>query len=122
VTKARQTLGVLGERLARERLEQDGYKVLETNYRTRFGELDLVAIEGGYLVGVEVRTKRGLGFGTPEESVLPRKARRLATLIEQYRLTHRDLPEDLRVDFVAVEMTINGELIRLDVIKNAVTE
>lgn len=122
MTKARQSLGVLGERLARERLEKDGYKILEANYRTRFGELDLVALENGYLVGVEVRTRRGLAFGTPEESVLPRKAKRLASLVEQYGLSHKGLPEDLRVDFVAVELSPAGDLIRLDVIKNAVTE
>lgn len=122
MTRARQELGALGERLARERLEKDGYRVLETNYRTRMGELDLVALEGGYLVGVEVRTKRGVLFGTPEESVLRRKARRLAALVTLYGQTHPGLPEDLRVDFVAVEMTKDGELVRLDVIKNAVTE
>ncbi len=122
MTKARRGLGALGERLAREQLERDGYQVLETNYRSRMGELDLVALEGGCLVGIEVRTKRGSAFGTPEESVGPRKARRLADLVVQYGQRHEGLPEDLRVDFVAVELTSDGRLIRLDVIKNAVTE
>lgn len=112
----------MGERLARERLEKDGYQILDTNYRTRLGELDIVALEGGYLVGVEVRTKRGVLFGTPEESILRRKSRRLGALITQYAQTHDGLPEDLRVDVVAVEMTPDGKLLRLDVIKNAVTE
>ena len=118
----RRGLGALGEQLAREHLEKAGYRVLAANYRTRLGELDLVAIEGGCLVGVEVRTKRGRGFGTPEESVTARKAQRLAALVTAYASAHSGLPEDLRVDVVAVEMTAAGQLLRLEVIKNAVTE
>ena len=116
----RRGLGTRGELLARKRLEELGYRIIDANARTRYGELDLVAIEDGCLVGVEVRTKRGVAFGTPEESITPSKARRLAELIEAYAQAHPDLPEDLRVDVVAVEMTVRGELVRLDVIKNAV--
>lgn len=118
----RRGLGATGERLAREHLETLGYRVLETNYRTRYGELDIVAIEGGCLVGVEVRTKRGVGFGTPEDSITATKARRLCELIEGYGQAHPGLPEDLRVDFVAIEMTAAGSVMRLEVIKSAVTE
>ena len=118
----RRGLGATGERLAREHLEKLGYRVLEMNHRTRYGELDIVAIEGGCLVGVEVRTKRGPLFGTPEESITATKSRRLCELVEGYAQTHPGLPEDLRVDLVAVEMTVAGAVIRLEVIKSAVTE
>ena len=110
------------ERLARERLEQSGYRVLAVNHRTRAGELDLVAVEGGYLVGVEVRTKRGPAFGTPEESITVQKAERLARLVEQYAVDHPGLPDDLRVDLVAVELTLEGELMRVEIIQNAVED
>ena len=122
MTDPRRGLGETGELLARRQLERMGYRILETNARTRYGELDIVAIEGGYLVGVEVRTKRGTAFGTPEESITVAKSRRLGRLVEAYAQAHEGLPEDLRVDVVAVEMTAQGELLRLDVIKNAVGE
>ena len=117
----RRGLGATGERLARERLEKDGYRIIDANARTRYGELDLVAIENGYLVGVEVRTKRGVMFGTPEESITPRKAGRLAELIVEYAQTHPGLPDDMRIDVVAVEMDKEGRLLRLEVIRDAVS-
>ena len=120
MTKARQRLGALGERLAREHLERRGYQVLEVNYRSPTGELDLVALEGGCLVCVEVRTRRGQAYGTPEESVNSDKARRLIALAEEYAQAHPELPADLRIDVVAVELTERGHLARIEVHQNAV--
>lgn len=120
MTKARQRLGALGERLAREHLERRGYRVLEANYRSPSGELDLVALEGGCLVCVEVRTRRGKTYGTPEESVTGDKARRLVALAEEYAQAHPELPADLRIDVVAVELTERGRLARIEVHQNAV--
>ena len=62
-------VGRLGENLARKHLERKGYKILEQNYRTRYAEIDLVARHNDVLVFVEVRTKVGVGFGTPEETL-----------------------------------------------------
>ena len=61
--------GRLGEDLARKYLQKKGYKILEQNYRTRYAEIDLVAREKDVLVFVEVRTKVGEQFGTPEETL-----------------------------------------------------
>ncbi len=121
MTGARQKLGALGERLAKEHLERSGYTILETNYRTVTGELDLVALEGGCLVFVEVRTRRGRGFGTPEDSVTPDKARRLVALAEEYAQGHPNLPGDLRIDVAAVELSERGRLLRIEVVTNAVS-
>lgn len=117
---ARINLGAMGERLARERLEALGYQILATNHRTTNGEIDLVALEGGALVIIEVRTKRGVSRGTPEESVTPVKAARLAALAEEYAQEHPELPQELRIDLVAVELTTQGKLLRVEVIKDAV--
>ena len=116
----RRGLGVWGERRARAHLERLGYRVLETNYRTNAGEIDIVAEEGGDLVCIEVRTKRGRSFGTPEESIVGNKARRLAALAEEYAQAHPDLPADLRVDIVAIELTERGQVLRVEVLKNVV--
>lgn len=117
---ARQGLGARGERLARAHLEGLGYRVLEANHRTAGGEIDLVALEGGALVIVEVRTRRGQEYGTPEESVVGVKAQRLAALAEEYAQAHPELPQELRIDVVAVELTPQGRLLRVEVIRNAV--
>ena len=61
--------GRLGEKLASEYLKRKGYKILEQNYRTRYAEIDLVARQKDVLVFVEVRTKIGEQFGTPEETL-----------------------------------------------------
>ena len=61
--------GQLGESLARKYLERKGYRILEQNYRTRYAEIDLVARKKDVLVFVEVRTKVGERFGTPEETL-----------------------------------------------------
>ncbi len=68
-------VGKIGENLAREYLEKNGYKILEQNYRTKYAEIDLVATKKDIFFGkdklifVEVRTKIGENFGTPEDTL-----------------------------------------------------
>ena len=69
----RQALGHRGETLARRHLEANGYTILEANYRTREGEIDLVAEQDEAVVFVEVRTLAATGLGTPAESITPSK-------------------------------------------------
>ena len=88
----RKALGELGERWAREYLEQHGYRIRETNFRCREGEIDIVAEHEGCLVFVEVRTKTGSAFGTPEESVTASKKEKLASVAMSYLQAHDNLP------------------------------
>ena len=69
--------GKLGEKLASEYLKRKGYRILEQNYRTRYAEIDLVARKKDVLVFVEVRTKIGEQFGTPEETLNSRKLQKV---------------------------------------------
>lgn len=69
--------GKLGEEIAREFLEKKGYKIIEQNYKTKYGEIDLVCSKGSLLVAVEVRTKKGDLYGTPEESLTKKKLRKI---------------------------------------------
>lgn len=119
---ARQGLGARGEALARAHLERCGYLVRATNHRNRRGEIDIIADHEGCLVFVEVRTRRGTAFGAPEESIGPRKARRLVALAQEYAAEHPEAPQDLRIDLVAVALTSAGNLARIDVVQNAVTD
>jgi putative endonuclease len=117
----RQELGFIGDKLARDFLKKKGYKMLETNYRCREGEIDIVARKKDYLVFIEVRTKASAGFGSPEESVTASKKEKLISSALTYMSEHKDLPEFWRIDFVAVELSPNGKATRIEVIENAIT-
>ena len=114
-------VGILGERIAQDFLRQNGYRIIETNYRCPEGEIDVVARHGDSLVFVEVRTKRSRQFGSPEESITPIKKERLRLVAARYREDHDDLPEQWRIDVVVVELD-RGKPARIELIENAVGE
>lgn len=116
----RREVGVTGERLAVEYLSGLGYEILQRNFRCRQGEIDIIARQAECLVFVEVRTKRGPGFGTPEESVTSSKKEKLIALAETYLQTLASLPLSWRIDVVAVELAPDGGILRLEHIENAV--
>ena len=98
----RKDLGDLGERWAGEYLQARGYRIRETNYRCRKGEVDIVAQDGDYLVFVEVRTRSGPECGTPEESVTPAKQRQLRRLAQGYLMLQPTGDIPCRFDVVAI--------------------
>ena len=116
----RKETGILGERLAKDFLKKRGYHIIETNYRCPEGEIDIIARHEDYLVFIEVRTKKSLEFGTPEESITPAKKERMRAAAFHYQQTHNDLPPLWRIDFVAVELDQKGKLSRIELIENAV--
>jgi putative endonuclease len=117
--KKRET-GQMGEELACKALKQKGYRILERNYRCRYGEIDVVARKGDYLVFVEVRSKTGTAFGSPEESVTAQKKQRLAASIMSYLESHGNPPDSWRMDFVAVDLDAAGtRALRIEIIENA---
>jgi putative endonuclease len=116
---ARKRLGQRGEDLAVAHLEEQGYAVRERNWRCPAGEMDIVAKDGDCLAFVEVRTRRGREYGSPEESVTPAKQAKLVELAQTYLQEH-SWEGDWRIDVVAVEMMSGGKLLRIELIKNAV--
>ena len=95
-------LGAHGERIAAAYLTRAGLRVLDTNWRCKEGELDIVAREGPALVFCEVKTRRGLGFGHPVEAVTPAKQHRLRLLARRWLASHDEHAPDLRFDVVGV--------------------
>ena len=98
--------GRIGEKLAREFLKEKGYEIVKSNFSTRFGEIDLICKDGDMLVFVEVTTKRGLEFGTPEEVFTKGKAlqvQRMASVYLQGKET------TCRIDMVAIVLGDNNE-------------
>ena len=107
MTFRRQSLGILGEDVACTELRRRGYEILERRYRTRFGEIDVVAREGGCTVFVEVKTREGDEFGGGAEAVTEWKQRRVAHMAVDY-IARNDLHDrPCRFDVVVVTMT-NG--------------
>ena len=98
----RQSLGKRGEDLACVELEKRGYVVVDRRFRTRFGELDIVAREGGVLVFVEVRARSSRSFGTPLESVGWQKRQRLSRMAESYLCAKRLTNVACRFDVVSI--------------------
>lgn len=118
----RQRLGRWGERLAADYLERHGYRVLERNVWRREGEIDLVAVHGETLVFVEVRIRRRGAMGKAVESLTPAKQRRLRKLATVYSAEHPELPADLRIDLVAIELGPDGRLADVQHVESAVEE
>jgi len=117
----RKQLGDFGERAARGYLQKRGYEIMESNFRCPVGEIDIVARDKDGLVFVEVRTRRGTRFGTPEESITPAKKAKLIELAESYIQQHEGLDLSWRIDVVAIEVGRGGEISRIELIENAVT-
>ena len=94
-------LGKWGERLAADFLRRDGWRIVETNYRCRMGEIDLIAEKGRYLVFVEVKLRKGARYGLASEAVTHNKRQRLRTTAELYLSEH---PTRLQPRFDVIEV------------------
>lgn len=98
----RQSLGKLGEQVAATYLKNQGYEILGKNFRTRYGEIDIIARLSRTLVFVEVRSRGSVRFGTPEESVIYDKQNKLR-LTSAYFLSKNKLQhESYRIDVIGI--------------------
>ena len=95
-------LGERGEALAWNFLVKRGYTLLEKNYRTRFGEVDVIARKDGSLVFLEIKTRRNHDYGTPEEAVDWRKRQKLARVAQSYLQAKRLENQAARFDVLSV--------------------
>ncbi len=94
--------GSSSESLASDLLTSKGYKIIDRNFHSRFGEIDIIAEKDGYLIFVEVKARHSLKFGMPEEAVTRSKLFKIRKTGEYYSLLHPNLPEKLRIDVVAL--------------------
>ncbi|GAB3929373.1 UPF0102 protein [Microlunatus endophyticus] len=105
-TDVRQVLGRRGEDLAAEYLTGLGYRIVDRNWRCRAGEIDLIArIEQrgrSKIVFCEVKTRSGLGYGSPLEAITHAKARRLRQLAGQWLAETGEHGDDIRIDGIGV--------------------
>ncbi|MCI8294113.1 MAG: YraN family protein [Hespellia sp.] len=112
-TQNKRAVGAAYERLASQYLEESGYRILEQNYRCRSGEIDLIALDGEYLVFCEVKYRKNLCTGHPLEAVNEKKQRIISKCAGHYIMGHHLGDRPCRFDVIG----ICGEEITL--VKNA---
>jgi putative endonuclease len=113
-------VGQRWEALAEKKLEAAGYKILDRNFRTYFGEIDLVAEENGVLCFVEVKGRKGPRFGAPAEAVTFEKRRRIARAARTYVVRRRVGQRPCRFDVVSIVESPEGD--RIEIFRNAFEE
>ena len=97
------TTGDVGEAIAVQFLENEGYTVVERNYRYERGEIDIVAENNDELVFVEVKSRHSRAFGTPEDAITEKKESYLKRTAEGYVFQHHLENKRCRFDVIAVE-------------------
>ena len=96
-------LGRIGEKKANEYLKKKGYTIVDLNYKTRVGEIDIIAKDGEYTVFVEVKTRSGDGYGAPSEAVDKRKREKYFKVASEYLLRNGLNDTACRFDVIEIE-------------------
>lgn len=110
----RRETGSRYEEITAKLLENQGFEILERNYRCRKGEIDLIAKESGYLVFIEVKYRRNSRKGFAAEAITEAKQKRICRVADDYLMRHGIFPDTgIRFDVAAID----GE--RLHILKNA---
>ena len=107
MVKNKRTVGTAYEDLAAAYLEEHGCRILLRNFRTRAGEIDIIARDGRYLVFAEVKYRRGAGSGDPAAAVDAKKQRTISRMAALYLIRSR-LPEDTPCRFDVIAVTPEG--------------
>lgn len=111
-------LGISGENLACEALTRLGYAILARRYRTRVGEIDIVARDGGTVVFIEVKTRTSERFGRPADAVTAWKQRRIVLMAEHFLTRHHLHGRACRFDVVSVMCPVGAPPV-VDVVRDA---
>ena len=96
-------IGRLAEDKVADLLKKKGYRIIERNFRTKAGEIDIIAEDGETIVFVEVRFRKNRSFGTPEETVDPKKIKKIILTANRYISMKNITNKDIRFDVIAVD-------------------
>ena len=123
MTKTKVQLGATGETLAVNYLKRLGYKIIEQNFRVRYGEIDIIAEQDGTLVFIEVKTRTGKRYGLPFDSITANKQNHLSKAALEYMSRNNCHDRAARFDVISVQFDGGepGKLsdARIEIIKNA---
>lgn len=117
--RSRLNIAKIGESLAVKHLKARGCEILAQNYRARRGEIDLIVQDGEFTVFVEVKTRRSLRFGLPQAAVTLQKQRQISKVALAYLQSHNLLDAPCRFDVIAIHLSPQLELLKLEQIKSA---
>jgi putative endonuclease len=117
----RQQLGALGEEIAAEHLVHRGFRIIERNYRTRWGELDIVAFDGSTLCFSEVKTRRLAGSGSPFEAIHTGKQTQVRKIAASWLAQRKERPyaDVIRFDAIGVTFDLAGRLVAIEHLEGA---
>jgi putative endonuclease len=115
----RQNYGMAGESMAARFLVAQGYQIVFCNYKNRYGEIDIVAMDGETLVFVEVKSRRSDRFGSARESVSRAKQKKISMVALGYLKSTGSVRRKARFDVVAVNSNASDPVNRIELIKNA---
>lgn len=119
MTKERLALGRSAEAIAREYLKKNGYKILEQNFSTSLGEIDIIARDGAKLVFVEVKSLKELSYGFPQDRVNKAKQNRIIKAALCYVKSRGMKDADCRFDVLAMTFSDDEKPHRIELIKDA---
>ena len=120
--RERKMTGAAGERIASGFLKRLGYRILESNFRTPFGEIDIVAKHKGIIVFVEVKSRTTSSLGPPYLSVTKIKQTHIVKNALFYLARRRILNAWWRIDIVSVKLNYESKLESIELIENAVED
>lgn len=118
------SIGNIGEEAAVQALKKRGYKIIERNYRTKMGEIDIIAKDGEYTVFVEVRLRKSNAFGSPADTIDERKQQKIIKTAQLYAVKNDIYDTPMRFDAVLINAETDGEKLvneEIQIIKNAFT-
>lgn len=113
----KQQIGKTGESIAARYLRKKGYRILEQNYRTRLGEIDIIARDRNTLVFVEVKARNSNHFGNPKSSITPQKQRKISMVALQYLKGTDQMRAKARFDVIAIRSANTSP--KIELIQNA---
>ena len=106
--------GKLGENIACNYLKNKGYQILARNFRTRWGELDIIATYKNKLIFIEVKTRKSADFGSPFEAVTSGKLHRLQRAALFFNSVHPELPQTLQIDVIGVILNQQNQITNIE--------
>ncbi len=116
------SIGALGEEAAVKALRKNGYKILERNFRTKTGEIDIIAKDKEYTCFVEVKLRKTNCFGSPADAINEQKRRRIISAAKYYAVKNGLYESPLRFDAVLINAEAKGERLintQIEIIKDA---
>ena len=117
--RANKMTGNIGEKMAQKYLRSKGYSIIETNFLTPFGEIDIIASKEHYLVFFEVKTRTSSRFGSPLYGITRAKQKNILKNALYYLCRKRSHDTPCRIDIISIDLNCSHSLRRLEHIKNA---